>query len=301
MTAATAAVVPIIPAIQLKRILYATDFSEGSQAALPIVSAIARHYHSEVFVSHIWSPAPCPIVTPETLAAQYDQEWAATQKVAAIMDITTAQGIVSKSIVRPGNPAEELEQIVREEEIDLAVLSTHGRVGMKHLMMGSVAEAFFPNVPCPVLTFGPHLQSRFQNMTEIHNILFPTDLSTLSQAVFPYLTSLAHEFDARITILYVLPPETENNPEAIDLAEPLRQQTIRTFGPQISPRCDSDFVIDAGYTAEKILAQAAKRHADVIGFGVRKAGEITTHFRNTVAYRVLLKATCPVLTCCSHR
>ena len=229
------------------------------------------------------------------------EDVATTSRARLQRDITTAQGIVSKSIVRPGNPVEELERIVLEEEIDLAVLSTHGRMGMKSLVMGSVAEAFFRNVPCPVLTIGPHLDARFHNMTEIHNILFPTDLSTSSRAVFPYLTSLAHEFDARITVLYELPPDTENNPEAIDLAEPLRQQTIRTFGPQISLRCDSDFVINAGSTAEKILAQSATRHADLIGFGVRKAGEITTHFRNTVAYRVLLNATCPVLTCCSHR
>jgi hypothetical protein len=42
-------------AIQLERILYATDFSRASERALPIVSALARHYGSQVFLAHIWS------------------------------------------------------------------------------------------------------------------------------------------------------------------------------------------------------------------------------------------------------
>src|SRR5205807_10527057 len=154
-------------------------------------------------------------------------------KVAEILNTTHTQNIVTRPIVRVGNPVEELERIVREKSIDLAVLSTHGRVGMKHLMMGSVAEAFFRNVSCPVLTVGSHLGLRFRSITEIEEVLFPTDLSRESQAVFPYLAALAHEFDSRITVLHVLPPETEHNPEAIDLAEPLRMQMVRTFGPQI--------------------------------------------------------------------
>ena len=294
MTAA--AVIPILPAIQLKRILYATDFSEGAQSALPIVTALARRYHSEVLVSHVWSPKPYPMVTPEALSAIEDQECAVRQRVAEILHTTRLLGISAKAMVRRGQPVEELERLEREQAIDLAVLSTHGRMGFKHLMVGSVAEAFLRHVSCPVLTVGPHLAPRFEHITEVRNILFPTDLSTASQVVFPYLASLAHEYDARMTVLHVLPPETESNPEAISLAEPLRQQMIETFCPEISPRCEAEFLIDAGDASEKILAYAAKRNVDLIGFGVRSAAEITTHIRNTVAYRVLLKATCPVLT-----
>ena|SRR5436305_1835722 len=96
MTAA--AIIPILPAIQLKRILYATDFSEGAQAALPIVSAIARHYHSEVYMSHVWSPAPYPMVSPEALAAIDEQERAARQKVGKILPALSALGISAKPV-----------------------------------------------------------------------------------------------------------------------------------------------------------------------------------------------------------
>ena len=292
-----AAIVPIVPAIKLGKILYATDFSEGSRAALPVVAAIARRYHSQVFVAHIWSPLPYSMVTPEAVAfMENKQEREARQKLDEFVRACEALGISAKPIVKSGDPVEELDAIVRENAIDLAVVSTHGRVGLKHLLLGSVAEALFRDLSCPVLTVGPLLAERFLGPVEIHNILFPTDLSVESQAVFPYLASLANEYHARLTLVHVLPPETENNPDAKALAEPLRKEMIRIYGPQISPNCETEFLIESGDPAEKILALAQERKTDLIGFGIRKTGEISTHFRNTVTYRVLLNAVCPVLT-----
>ena len=66
--------------------------------------------------------------------------------------------------------------------------------------------------------------------------------------------------------------------------------------PQIDPRSPAEFVMDFGDTAERILAHAESARAELVGLGVRRAAEITTHFRNTVAYRVLLGAHCPVVT-----
>jgi nucleotide-binding universal stress UspA family protein len=95
-----------------------------------------------------------------------------------------------------------------------------------------------------------------------------------------------------MTLLHVLPIETASNPDARSLAEPLRKEMQRIFYPHIDPRSPAEFVIDFGDTSERILAHKA----DLIGLGVRRAPKITTHFRNTVAYRVLLGAHCPVLT-----
>jgi nucleotide-binding universal stress UspA family protein len=163
-------------------------------------------------------------------------------------------------------------------------------------MVGSVAESLVRNLPCPVITVGPLLAHRFLGMVKVQSILFPTDLSVESRAVFPYLASLAHEYGARITVLHVLPPETAGNPEAKTLAEPLREEMMHIFCPQISPECEAEFLIEAGDASECILACARDRKVDLIGLGIRKAGEMTTHFRNTVTYRILLNASCPVLT-----
>ena len=286
MTAPT--VVPIVPAIQLKRILYATDFSEGSRIALGVVTAIARRYHSEVLVAHI-----CP---PVASSMEKGRERETRKNLDDLLRVTNTLNISTTPIVKTGDPVKELDRIVHDESVDLVVVSTHGRTGFQHLMMGSVAEALVRSLPCPVLSFGPHLAHRFLGVVEIRNILFPTDLSEESRAVFPYLASLAHEYGARITILHTLPPESAGNPDAKNLAEPLRKEMMRIFCPQISPRCEAEFLIEAGDAAERILACARDSQADMIGLGIRKAGEMTIHFRNTVTYRVLLQARCPVLT-----
>jgi nucleotide-binding universal stress UspA family protein len=149
---------------------------------------------------------------------------------------------------------------------------------------------------CPVLTVGPRIAKRFEAPAGIASILFPTDFSGESLAVFPYLASLANEYRSRLTVLHVLPAETANNPEARALAEPLRQQMEKALAHQLSPRCQAEFVLESGDAAEEILAKARRCDADLIALGVRCSTDIARHFRETVAYRILAEAECPVLT-----
>jgi nucleotide-binding universal stress UspA family protein len=292
-----AVIIPIVEEIRLKKVLYATDFSDKSLSALPLVSGLARRYGSSVFVAHVCKPHIYPLINPEAtglLDASLGEE--AHQQIEELVHISPLNSLSTSIVVKSGETVEELEKIVRDEGIDLAVLSTHGHAGFKRAMMGSVAEEAFRTLSCPVLTVGPHLLHRFATASTIKSILFPTDLSEESMAVLPALASLAHEYKASLTVLHVLPVETAGNPDAASLTEPLRTQLEQTCLPWISPECKTEFVIEAGDTAERILEQARTRNVDLIGFGVRKAGQLSTHFRNTVAYRVVVKAHCPVLT-----
>lgn len=293
----SAVVIPIATAIELQRILYATDFSDASLAALPLVSTIARKYGSRVFVLNVSTSVSYAMVSPEAAATlQHRDELATRSKVLDLLKTEDLAGLSTTAVVRSGIPTEEVERFVREHKIDLAILGTHGRTGIKHLLMGSVAEELFRHLPCPVLTVGPNVSKAAMQTTNVRHILFPTDLSDESRAAFPYLVSLASQYKASLTLLHVLPVETERNPDAKSLADPLRKEMQEIFSPYLDPRCPAEFIIDFGDAAERILAHAESGRADIIGLGVRKAAEITTHFRNTVAYRVVLQAHCPVLT-----
>ncbi len=294
---ASTVVIPIAPAIELQRILYATDFSNASLAALPLVSTIAHKYGSRVFVLNVSTSISYAMVSPEAAATlQHRDELTTRSKVLDLLKTGDLAGLSTTAVVRSGIPTDEVERFVREHKIDLAILGTHGRTGIKHLLMGSVAEELFRHLPCPVLTVGPNVSKAAMLATDIRHILFPTDLSDESRAVFPYLASLASQYKASLTLLHVLPIETATNRDGKSLAEPLRKEMQDIFSPYVDPRCPAEFIIDFGDAAERILAHAESGRADLIGLGVRKAGEITTHFRNTVAYRVVLQANCPVLT-----
>jgi nucleotide-binding universal stress UspA family protein len=291
-----------IPApVALDRILFATDLSDISLSALPLVSTIAHKYHSQVLLTHIWTPLPSTMATPKTSSGlQRMQEQDAECAAETLLANRYLAGLPVKLVVECGEPAEEINRVAREQDIDLVVVTTHGRTGFRHLLMGSVAEELFRSLPCPVLTVGPNISKSLLEQNEIGEILFPTDLSDQSCTVFPYLNSLASEYRAALTLLHVLPVETATNPDARLLAEPLRKQMQNMFASSIDPRCKAKFQIDFGDTVERILDQAKNRNADLIGLGVRKMAEITTHFRNTVAYRIILQSNCPVLTTSSE-
>jgi len=292
-----AAIIPVIPAVELKRILYATDFSEASAAALPVVAALARRYGARVFAAHVWTPAEYPMVAPQVVSVLDRKQERETQSaLEKVLKTPLLQGTDVEMIVRSGEPAKELEQVVRRQNISLVVAGTHGRTGFQHRVLGSVAEELVRGLSCPVLTVGPRIAKRFETPSGIESILFPTDFSQESLAVFPYLAALAHEYRSRITVLHVLPPETASNPDAPALAEPLRRQMEKALAHQISPRCQAKYAIASGEAAEAILAQARRANADLIGLGVRCATDIARHFRETVAYRILAEAECPVLT-----
>lgn len=287
--------ISIPPAIQLERILYATDFSRASDRALPILSAIARHYKSQIVLAHIWTPEPYPLPYP-SIFPPADQEKQARTRMAELQRQPELAGLSTIVEIEGGSPVERLSNYVQNHSIDLVILGTQGRTGATHTAMGSVAEELFRRLKCAVLTIGPNLDARFTIAKTIKSILFPTDLSPESKAVFPYLASLAAEFESEIVLLHVLPPEPGANPDARNLAEPLREEMEHTFGRQLRSKSKPQYVIEFGEVAARILSAADYYHSDLIGLGVREGNPLVTHLRTTDAYRVVIGALCPVLT-----
>jgi nucleotide-binding universal stress UspA family protein len=287
--------IPVMPAISLKRILYTTDLSKASRAALPFVSAIARRYGSQVYAAYIWSPLPYTMV-PRGKAPLMEEKQRndANKALEQVLRSRELAGIEVKPVLASGEPVAELKRIIQENRIELAIVSTHGRTGFRHLLLGSVAEELFRTLPCPVLTVGPNISPRFAAQPEVKHILFPTDLSLDSKAVLPYLAVVAAEYQARLTVLHVLSGENHRHPSALDEAAVLKEEIQRMACHQVDPRCQVQTVVERGDPAERILAYS--KNADLIGFGVHKASEFSTHFRNTIPYKVVLHAPCPVLT-----
>ena len=293
----SAVVVPIVPRIELKRILYATDFSAASRTALPIVCALARRYHSQVYVANVRSPLPQAVAAPEAAClAENQREREARKEMDNLLRGDEMKGVAATLLVKSGDPAEELHRAVRDHDIDLAVVGMHGRTGLMRLLMGSLAEELFRNLPCPVLTVGPHLAKRFEHPEGIRSIVCATDLSPDSRLVFPLVASLAAEFEAGIVLVHVIPSQAALSSKGMELAGQRRVEIQRLFCGEVDPRCGFEVVVDFGEPAERILSCAQEHQADLIAFGVRQAGDAATHLRHTVAYKVALESECPVLT-----
>jgi nucleotide-binding universal stress UspA family protein len=142
-------VVPRETAVGWERILFATDGSKFSEAAASKVIDFAKSYGSEVKVLSVVE------VTEEFMArAPGALEDLVTKAKAFVEDVKTkavAEGLKAEGIVREGEAYKVITDIAGKEKVGLIIMGSHGRTGLKRLLMGSVTEKVIGYSPCPVL------------------------------------------------------------------------------------------------------------------------------------------------------
>lgn len=147
--------------IKLDRILVPTDFSDFSKPALTYGCAIAARFDAELHLLHV-VPDPAMLV-PEAAAFSVESMEAQTEvlRVESMKTLNTlppdgwSDGKPVVREIRVGAAFMEIIDYAREKDIDLIVIGTHGRSGLMHVLMGSVAERIVRKSPCPVLTVKP--------------------------------------------------------------------------------------------------------------------------------------------------
>jgi nucleotide-binding universal stress UspA family protein len=145
-------------AFDFRRILCPVDFSEASMGALRAAAALASRSGGSLTLLHVdlvpGSAIPEAILpTPPELAADLSSpadrpllEWKARAEKLGAPHVEAYRSV--------GRPAQEILALARRDAFDLVVLGTHGRKGLGHLLLGSVAEEVVRQAPCPVLTLG---------------------------------------------------------------------------------------------------------------------------------------------------
>jgi universal stress protein A len=136
--------------MKYKRILFATDFSPASDAALKYATALARDSGATLSILHV-EELPTPYAGGEMLLPQPDFPNPEIRKMLEAVQPADKSIKVEHHLVL-GTPAEDIVRIAAEQSADLIVIGTHGRTGLKRVLMGSVAEAVMRRATCPVLT-----------------------------------------------------------------------------------------------------------------------------------------------------
>lgn len=288
--------------ISFKSILYPTDFSPVSEAALPFVLVLAGMHGSRVTVAHVRMQDSEALLPP--LSSPHRKESAddpIQRGMGSLEDKLKA--LEHEFLVGEGEIWEFLASVIRDLGIDLVVIGTQGRTGLGKFMLGSVAEIVFRQAICPVLTIGPHVVRSSAHGWEMANVLLPTDFTPESLAAWPLAFALARERHARLTLLNVL--ERRRGPEDLVDRQRYVESTVRTLQDQVpfglSESCGLTYEVTEGAPAEEILRVAKERDCDLIVLGVRSAPErlsLAAHLSGPTAHRVAAKAPCPVLTLC---
>lgn len=269
---------------KLKNVLFTTDFSAGSLAALPYAGGIARAFGATLHLCHIEPPAPLSagLADPHLYEAAGKD---AAHNLAALREFPDLKGLEPALVLAEGDFKDELLKIVSHANIDLVVAGTRGRTGLRKMLLGSVTEEICRAVTCPILTVGPGTAP--DTKRPFQRILFPTNLSQLSHKTVPYVAMLAREFKSQIMVLHVLPEDEK------PLAASVRSAMKRDFAELAD--FQPDYLVAFGNTAEAVLRVSREKNAGLIAMGIRNAFRPGV-LRERTAYRIIAEANCPVLT-----
>ena len=134
-----------------KKIVFPTDFSQCSDAALEYATILAGALDATLLIIHA-EESPAAYGEGEECYGLLEPDHAELQKMLHEIKPTDSNVLYEhRMLSRQGDPANQIVQFAKEEDADLIVLGTHGRTGLKRLLMGSIAEAVVRRAPCPVL------------------------------------------------------------------------------------------------------------------------------------------------------
>jgi nucleotide-binding universal stress UspA family protein len=284
--------------ISLRNILFATDFSTVSSAALNHALGIARRYESHLYVAHVIHPDAFQLVPPEAVASvtEHTRRYA-EQQMAQLLISGRLRDIPHQVLLEHGDLWTVMSFLIEKHKIDLIVVGTHGRTGVRKLLLGSAAEEIFRLAPCPVLTVGPKVPSEIPAETELRRILYATDFTPHSDRATAYAFSLAQEHQAHLHLMHAVQGAADvSAPAMAKLKEFFRRQLSQLMPEEAELWCEPEILLEFGTPADEILKAAAQHNADLIVMGVRRSATFAGHLPPATAYKVVCQAPCPVLT-----
>ena len=143
---------------RIKKILCPTDFSENSKHALKYALALATLSQADLQLFHVVEPITYPQSTEffepvlDEVELMMKMEAAFQQQLEDQVTTLKAEYPKISGKLVTGNTFLEIIQAARDDDVDMIVMGTHGRTGLAHVLIGSVAERVVREAPCPVLT-----------------------------------------------------------------------------------------------------------------------------------------------------
>jgi universal stress protein A len=147
--------------MQLRSILLPTDFSECASYALSYATSLARAANASIICVHVVEPVMptvgyTGITEPLPVADISEQlEDSATRELPKIADFEECAGLEIEEVIVHGDAASEIVRVAKDRNVDLIVISSHGRTGWGRILFGSTAESVVRHAACPVLVVKP--------------------------------------------------------------------------------------------------------------------------------------------------
>lgn len=285
--------------VQFARILFATDLSSTSAAALPYAAAVARRFGSELYVLHVVPSenyAHIPSEERDEALVRIKQE--AEKRIRTLLTTSRLEGVPHHEVIDHGEIWPVLASIVDKKEIGLIVCGTHGRLGVEKLFFGSAAEEISRVAMCPVLLVGPEVTVAPEAEVGLERVLFETDFSLESLRALKYAYAMAKSYAAHLDLLHVVEVSWTESLATRVAADAFFRQQLREKGwPAPEAGLEPQFIVKFGSREGVILETADNRKAQLIVLNVPGSAhpDVASHLPGPLAYNIASHARCPVL------
>ncbi len=147
--------------MQIRSIVVPTDFSECGNYALSYAASLARTFGASIICVHVIEPMVPTVgysglTEPLPITDIADQlENSAERELPKLAESVEGGGLTVEEVIVHGEAASEIVRVAKERNVDLIVVSSHGRTGLGRILFGSTAEAVVRHATCPVLVVKP--------------------------------------------------------------------------------------------------------------------------------------------------
>jgi len=319
--------------VQPKKIMCAVDFSDFTDETLAHSIALSRDFHAKLFLAHIVTEVNTSFVHSEIAinrAKLQDEYILNAQEL--LGDLAKEITIDHEILVSKGDSADEICRLALLKEIDLLITATHGKSGIKRLLIGSVTEKLMKILHCPLLV----LRSKEHDFISLSNhemrlkkVLVGCDFSPDSKLAFNYGLSLAQEYQAELYLTHVIKPTehielkssdyinvipgnyvhwrtsdyfemqkkvTQETQEKIKaLRSGLERQLYYMIPEECLNWCTPHTILLAGEPYKELIKYAKAQEIDMIVLGIRGHTLLEKLLVGSTTDRVIRQAPCPVL------
>jgi nucleotide-binding universal stress UspA family protein len=289
----TSASAPSTSAVAVRDILCLTDLSPRSDFALDHARGLAERFQAELTVYH--AVEKFEGAYPDLTFGIGQELTQAAEKRAVASLAAAVDGVGKRSSVKVeqvASAAEAVVEMVLGRRPDLTVMATHGRRGLRHMLLGSVTEEVVQRAHSPVLCLREAAPAAYRR------ILVPTDLSLASRLAFPLAAFLARAFGAEVIGLHAAAP-------------PVTAATLSGL-PERRPPLPSEAALWEFYRADfvglpvtaqvyigpawdRIVRTAQVEGADLIVMATHGHDSLSDRILGSNTERTLRHAPCPVL------
>lgn len=298
----------------MKKIVCTTDFSEVANHAIPYALRMAKTFDAELILLHAVTLYEHDPNNPGHRFPSLDSYCTELRKAAdanmqVCIDRAGGPGVaIRKKVVQGVTPHAAIVEFVKGEgDVAMIVMSTHGRSGLGHVLLGSVAENVIRYAPCPVLVVKrPEHEFVDPKTGEVHlgKILFPIDLVSESLEPIDLLRLVAEKHGSEIVVYHAvdvdIPPiyYTAGIDSMLQIDPELHERVEKRMRALVGDKLaglSARYVVEDGRAAKLIKEFAREEEIDLVVMSSQGAHGIGEYFFGSTAARVIQKAVCPVL------